>query len=171
MPFLDGPRFEAEHPNYHRCSIRVSRLTLLRCRRLAEREGWETADLARVLICLGGAFSFLALDIPEAGERFKSLANIGRAVRALDDALGKPARRPYASTGLGGGELLTLRLPQGLSNIVTAYATRSGRSLSHVLGMFLDRGLIIYLKGENALLDAIRSLGAQRHAPNSTSRG
>jgi len=24
--------------------------------------------------------------------------------------------------------------------------------------MFLDRGLVIYLKGENALLDAIRSL-------------
>jgi len=159
MPSLDSPRFESEHP-YHRCSIRVSRLTLLHCRRLAEREGWETADLARVLICLGGAFSFLALDIPNIGERFKSLANIGRAVAALDATLGKPARRPYASTGLGGGELLTLRLPQGFSNIVTAYATRSGRSVSQVLGMFLDRGLVIYLKGENALLEAIRSLGA-----------
>jgi hypothetical protein len=133
---------------------------LRHCRRLAEREGWEIADLARVLICLGGAFSFLALHIPDAGEGFKTLATLGRAVGALDDALGKPGRRPYASTGVGGGELLTLRLPQGLSNIVTAYASRSGRSVSHVLGMFLDRGLVIYLKGENALLDAIRSLGA-----------
>jgi len=156
---LDGPRFESEHP-YRRCSIRVSRVTAMHCRRLAGREGWETADLARVLICLGAAFSFLALDIPEAGERFKTLANLGRAVRALDNALGKPARRPYASTGLGGGELMTLRLPQGLSNIVTAYATRSGRSVSRVLGMFLDRGLVIYLKGKNALLNAIRSLKA-----------
>lgn len=156
---MDGPRFESEH-QYHRCSIRVSRVTATHCRRLAEREGWETADLARVLICVGGAFSFLSLDIPEAGERFKTLANLGRAVRALDVAIGKPARRPYASIGIGGGELLTLRLPQGLSNIVTAYAARSGRSVSQVLGMFLDRGLVIYLKGENALLEAIRFLGA-----------
>jgi hypothetical protein len=158
MPSLDLPRLESEHP-YHRCSIRVSRLTLLHCRRLAEREGWETADLARVLICLGGAFSFLALDIPDAGEGFKTLATLGKAARVVDAAIGKPARRPYASTGQRGSELLALRLPQGLSNIVTAYATRSGRSVSHVLGMFLDRGLVIYLKGENALLDAIRSLG------------
>lgn len=159
MPSLDSPRSESEYP-YHRCSIRVSKLTLLHCRRLAEREGWETADLARVLICLGGAFSFLAVDIPEAGERFKTLATLGKAARVVDTATEKRARRPYASAGPGGSELLTLRLPQGLSYIVTAYATRSGRSMSHVLGMFLDRGLVIYLKGEKALLDAIRSLGA-----------
>lgn len=156
---MDGPRFESEHP-YHRCSIRVSKVTALHCRRLAEREGWEAADLARVLICLGGAFSFLALDIPEAGERFKTLSTLGKAASVVDTAIGKRTQRPYASTGPGGSELLTLRLPQGLSNIVTAYATRSGRSVSQVLGMFLDRGLVIYLKGENALLGAIRSLGA-----------
>jgi hypothetical protein len=159
MPSLDGPRFEPQRP-YLRCSIRVSKVTALHCRRLAEREGWEAADLARVLICLGGAFSFLALDIPEAGERFKSLATLGKAARVADTAIGKRARRPYASTGPGGSALLTLRLPQGLSNIVTAYATGSGRSVSHVLGIFLDRGVVIYLKGENALLHAIRSLGA-----------
>jgi hypothetical protein len=139
--------------------MRVSKLTL-RFRRLAEREGWEAADLERVLISLGGAFSFLALDIPEAGERFKTLPNLCRAVRALDATHGKPAQRPYTSSGPGSSELLTPRLRQGLSNIVTAHATKNGRSVSQVLGMFLDRGLVIYMKGENAHLDASRSLGA-----------
>jgi hypothetical protein len=113
-------------------------------------------------MCLGGAFSFLALDIPEAGERFKTLARTGRAVRGLDAASGRLTRRPYRPAGLGGSELLRLRLPQGFSDIIAAYASASSRSVSQVLGMFLDRGLVIYLKGENALLDAMRSLQEER---------
>jgi hypothetical protein len=58
--------------------------------------------------------------------------------------------------------LTVLRLPQGSSEIVAAYATASGRSVSYGLGMLLNRGLVIHLKGENALVDAIHSLHEER---------
>ena len=62
---------------------------------------------------------------------------------------------------LGRG-FLTLRLPLGLSEIITTYAKTTGSSVNHVLAMFLECGLIIYLKGENTLLETVRSL-TQEH--------
>jgi len=75
--------------------------------------------------------------------------------------LSKVAHRPHASPGPGVSDLLALRLPQGLYEIITAYASTSGRSRNEVLVMFLERGLIIYLKGQNILLETIRSLRSE----------
>jgi hypothetical protein len=59
---------------------------------------------------------------------------------------------------VGGSGLITLRLPQGVSKIMTAYAQTCGSSPNSMLSMFLECGLIIYSKGEKSLLETMRSL-------------
>ena len=149
-------------PAYWRCSIRVSALIVQHLHWIASREGWQTSDLARALVCLGASGSFLRLGDPDAADRFKTLATVRPLLAALDVALGGTSRRPYAARRPSVSDLLALRLPRGLSEIITAYATKSGRSRNGVLEMFLERGLIIYLKGQNILLETIRSLNPER---------
>lgn len=141
-----------------RASIRVSALVLEHCKRRAVIEGWQLSDLARVLVCLGATASFLRLQDPDALERFKTMATLDRAAKHLDMAIGKRRGRTNAPRQLGETVLLPLRLPRGLCRTITIYADTSGRSRNEVLAMFLERGLIIYLRGQNAMLDAIQSL-------------
>ena len=148
-------------PAYWRCSLRLSRFMAAHCRRLAIREGWEIADLARMLICLGAIASFLSLREQETAESFKRRAIMSETVTVLDSVLGRPSRRPHALPGIGESELLTVRLPLGLSRIVAAYANTSGRSVNHALRIFLERGLIMYMKGENNLLETVRSINEE----------
>jgi len=147
---------------YWRCSIRVSALIVQHLHWIASREGWQASDLARVLVCLGASGSFLRLGDPDTADRFKTLATLGPVFAALDVALGRPSRRPHASPGPGVSDLLALRLPPGLCEIITAYATKSARSRNEVLVMFLERGLIIYLKGQNILLETIRAAASPK---------
>ena len=129
---------------------------------MAAREGWQLADLARVLICLGAAFSFLTLEDPETAKRFKTIASVSKMLSMLDAALHTPTRRSRAANGIARTELLALRLPRGLCGINTTYASTRGNARNEVLTWFLERGLIIYMKGENALLHTIRSLTQDR---------
>jgi len=154
---LQGTHQSRKDP-YWRCSIRVRLLIVAYIERIAVREHWEVSDLARVLICLGASGSFLRLGDPEVSDRFKTLANVRSGLNALDATLGTPSHRLHARPSAGGSELVALRLPQGLSRIVTTYARRRGSSRNEVLAMFLERGLIIYLKAENILLETIRSI-------------
>lgn len=151
----------ASKPAYWRCSLRLSRFTVAYCGQLAIRDGWEVADLARTLICIGAVVSFLSLKKGETVERFKKRAMLRRTLGALDSVLGHPIRRPYAYAGIGQSELLTVRLPPGLSRTIRDYVNASSMSMNHVLGVFLQHGLIIYMKGENSLLDTIRSLAQE----------
>jgi hypothetical protein len=157
---LQGTHQNSRDP-YWRCSIRVSGLIAVHFERIAIMEHWEVSDLARMLICLGASGSFLRLGDPEASDRFKTLAKGGRMLNALDATLGKPSGRPHAFPGIGRSELLALRLPQGLSRIITTYARTRGSSRNEVLAMFLERGLIIYLKAEKILLETIRSISTE----------
>jgi hypothetical protein len=134
------------------------------------REHWELSDLARMLICLGASGSFLRLGDPEASERFKTLAKVGPALHELDAALGRPRRRPYASPGTGRSDLIALRLPRGLSEIITTYARTRGSSRNEVMAMFLEHGLIIYLKAENILLKTIRSISTEPASTKETGK-
>jgi len=149
---------ETEHKAYWRCSIRVSRIALTVCKHVAEREGWELADLVRTLICLGAAFSFLGLKQTEFEARYRKRILLRRMMSELGSFLGKPVRRPYASSRTGGNEVVTLRLPQGLSEIITTYARMSGCSLNHVLAALMQGGLVIYSKSKDKLLQMSRSL-------------
>jgi hypothetical protein len=159
---LQGTHQSRRDP-YWQCSIRISSSIAAYAERIAIREHWEVSDLARMLICLGASGSFLRLGDPEASERFKTLAKVGPALHALDATLGKPSHRPYASPGTGTSDLVALRLPRGLSEIITTYARTRGSSRNEVLAMFLERGLIIYLKAQMILLETIRSISTEPH--------
>lgn len=167
---LRGTHLHQRDP-YWRCSLRISALIAEHLRRIALRDGWEISDLARALICLGASASFLRLQDAEAAERFKTLATLGRAAGVLDAVLGKLSRRPRASPGVAVSDLLGLRLPQGLLRVITAYAATSGRSRNEALVMFLERGLIIYLKGQNILLETIRSLKLEQAKAEGNEKG
>jgi len=134
------------HRAYVRWKIRTHVSLTHQCRQLAEQEGWETADLLRVLILLSTTPKFLSLP---GNERFQKQVELRRIA-------GKRAYSPR----VGGGytELLSVRLPQGLSRLITAYAELTGQSRNVLVVWLLETGLLIYLKAENAFLEAIRSL-------------
>jgi len=143
-PNLGGWR---ERPRgYVRLKIRIRASLGHHLRWLAEREGWETADLLRVLICLSATPKFLSLP---RNERFQRQAQLRRIT----------GKRAY-SPGLGGSDtvLLPVRLPQGPSRLITMYADLAGHSKNQLMVRFIEMSLVIYLKAENALLKAIRSL-------------
>ena len=140
-------RGHPERPGgYVRWKIRTRPSLAYQCRRLAQREGWETADLLRVLLCLSATPKFLSLP---GNERFQKQAQLRRMT-------GKRAYSPR----VGGGHtvLLSVRLPQGPSRLITAYADLTGRSRNELIVRFIEMGLVIHLKAENAFLQAIRSL-------------
>jgi hypothetical protein len=143
---------------YVRRSVRVSRLVAERCRHIAELEGWETADLVRTLVCMGAAFAFLRLEKAEFQKRHRRRVMLSRMLGQLNPILGERSRRPHALPRVGGSGLITLRLPQGVSKFMTAYAQTCGSSPNSMLSMFLECGLIIYSKGEKSLLETMRSL-------------
>jgi hypothetical protein len=152
---------QSQRDPYWRCSIRISAMIAVHIERIATREHWEVSDLARTLICLGASGSFLRLGDPEASERFKALARTGQTLNAIDATLGKASRSPHASPEIGRSELIALRLPRGLAGIITTYARTRGSSRNAMLTMFLQHGLIIYLKAENILLETIRSISTE----------
>ena len=149
---------EEYRPAYVRRSVRVSRLAAERCRQIAVLEGWETADLLRTLVCMGAAFAFLRLKKAEFQKRHRRRVMLSRMLGQLNPILGERSRRPHALPRVGGSELITLRLPQGVSKIMAAYAQTCGSSPNNMLSMFLECGIIIYSKGEKSLFETMRSL-------------
>ena len=119
------------------------------------------SDLARMLICLGAAGTYLRLGDPEVSDRFKTLASMGAGLNELNTILHGVSRRPHASRGLARSELFALRLPTGLTSLITTYARTKGRSRNEALTVFLERGLIIYLKAEMILRETIQSVEAE----------
>ncbi|MGB9022894.1 MAG: hypothetical protein WCC94_05605 [Candidatus Bathyarchaeia archaeon] len=149
---------EEYRPAYVRRSVRVSRLAAECCRHIAALEGWETADLLRMLVCMGAAFAFLRLKKAEFQKRYRRRVMLSRMLGQLNPVLGERSRRPHAPPRVGGNELITLRLPQGVSKIMKAYAQTCGSSPNSMLSMFLECGLIIYSRGKKSLLETMRSL-------------
>lgn len=147
-----------------RGSVRVSAYRLEHCRIRALEEGWQLAELAQMLICLGMTLYFLRLRSSEALERFKLLATMNRAYGALDTALGRrPRGRRNERKQIGKTTLLPVHLPRGLYDLVSAYSATTGISRNALLSRFLEAGFIIYMLGQNALLKTLRSLQEERH--------
>jgi hypothetical protein len=113
---------------------------------LARSEGWETADLLRLVILLSAASRFLTLP---GNERFQKQVQLHRIT----------GRRGY-SPRVGGSNtvLLSVRLPQGAAQLITTYASLTGQSRNELVIGLLEVGLVMYLKAENAFLEAIHSL-------------
>jgi hypothetical protein len=124
-------------------------------RRIALEDGWEFADLIRVLICLGADASFLSLNNPEKRDRFKTKAYLAKAARALDAMLGKPTPGGYSNRQSRDTSVLSIRIPKSFDTIVSTYA--AGSSVNATYELFLVSGLILHMKGQNALLAALSS--------------
>lgn len=118
-----------------------------------------------MLISLGATSYFLRLRHPEASERFKRLARMSEASRLLDMAVGRrPRGRRNEPKHIGETTLLPVHLPRGFYELVSTYSSATGTSRNALLSRFLEAGYIIYMKGQNSLLETIRSLQEERRA-------
>jgi len=129
---------------YRRWKIRIDSRLAYQCRRIAQQGGWETSDFTRAMICL--AATATCLGIPRS-DTFKKRV----ALHAIS------GRRVYA-TPLGGTKLVSIHLPQQLAEVLTLYADLVGDSKSSLAGSLLERGLVMYLKGEKSLLEAAKKV-------------
>ncbi len=53
---------------YLAVTIRIPEPLAIQCRELAQKLGWQQADLVRALICVGGTFAFLTAKAPDRQE-------------------------------------------------------------------------------------------------------
>jgi len=137
---LDSPR------GYVQSKIRTRVRLAYHCKRLAQSEGWETADLLRVLICLSALSKFLALP---GNERLQTQVQ-------LHGITGKRGYSPRV--GATKTVLLSVRLPRGVAQLIATYASLTGQSRNGLVIGLLELGLVPYLKAENAFLEANGSL-------------
>jgi len=137
---------QASPRGYVQWKIRTRVRLAYHCKRLARSEGWETADLLRVLILLSATSKFLTLP---GNERFQTQVQLHRTI-------GKRGYSPRV--GASNTVLLSVRLPRGAAQLITTYASLTGQSRNELVIGLLEVGLVAYLKAENAFLEAIRSL-------------
>jgi hypothetical protein len=146
-------------------SVRVSGLLLEHCRTRALEEGWKLSELARMLISLGATSYFLRLRHPEVSERLRRLATMREASNVLDMAVGRrPRGRRNEPKHIGRTTLLPLHLPRGFYELVSSYSSATGTSRNALLSRYLEAGYVIYMKGQNSLLETICSLQEERRA-------
>jgi hypothetical protein len=125
-----------------------------------------------MLISLGATSYFLRLGHPEAAERFKQMATMSEMSSTIDMALGRRARgRRNQPKQIGETTLLPVHLPRGFYQVVSSYSSATGQSRNALLSRFLEAGYIIYMKGENSLLETIRSLQEERQASRAEKTG
>jgi hypothetical protein len=118
-----------------------------------------------MLISLGATSYFLRLRHPEVSERFKRLATMSEASSGLDMAVGiRPRGRRNEPKHIGATTLLPVHLPRGFYELVSTYSSATGTSRNALLSRFLEAGYLIYMKGQNSLLETICSLQEERRA-------
>ena len=133
----DSPR------RYVRWKIRTRVSLAHHCRSVARRQGWETADLLRLLILLSATSEFLALP---RNERFQTQVQLHRIT-------GKRGYSPRV--GSTNTILLSVQLPQAAAQLITTYASPTGQSRNELVIGLIEVGLLAYLKAENTFLEAI----------------
>jgi hypothetical protein len=115
-----------------------------------------------MLICLGATAYFLRLRNPEASELFKRITTMSDMSQRLDMAVGRRRGRRNEPKQIGETTLLPMHLPRGFYDLISTYSGTTGRSRNATLNRFLESGFLIYLRGQNTLLETIRSLHAER---------
>ena len=118
------------------------------------------SDFGRTLVTLAAAATWLGLEGEENLAMLKSVVGLGR----ISDAIGRviPAirhGRPYAPRTSQDTDVITLILPSGLARLIVAYANIHRFSKNDLCGSLLMKGLMIYMAGEKAFLQAIASNG------------
>jgi hypothetical protein len=150
---------------YRRLSVRLSTRLAVRIGQLALRDGWELSDLARALVILAATGAWLGLRKEENVARLTEHVGLNRASIALKRAIhGSGSKRPYAPRGSAETSVFTLILPVNFSALIELYANAIGCSKNDLCRSLLTKGLIVYLRGQKAVIQALRGIAGHPEA-------
>ena len=136
---------------------------------LASNMGSSLASICQVLIIAGSIFEFVKL---EDSERLREFASVARANSLADEVADEnkwkrilvslsrtntvlvngPTRN---SPHIEGAELMKVRLPPTFLHRIDLYAKLMKSSRSAILTRFFERGLLLYMRSQQALMRAV----------------
>ncbi len=139
---------------YLAVTIRIPEPLAIQCRELAQKLGWQQADMVRALICVGGTFAFLTAKSPDRQQAAEKLLG-GLKLPELSRSYSmNPWSRNYASRLPGRkSTFLSMSLPKSLCDLVGAYADLKEASRNEAYYKLLHQGLLAYLKAQTSLLE------------------
>jgi hypothetical protein len=127
---------------YKRLSLYLDTLQVYPIKRLASMEGWEVADLLRVLTVLGLL------------EAFQETEHLTRRLKY--GALARYMLRPFKAERAS-SVVMDLRLPEGLAMIVDVYARKTAASRNQALSRFILAGTKSYCEAKLSFLRALKA--------------
>jgi hypothetical protein len=135
---------------------------------LAVKDGWELSDLTRSLVVLSAIGSWFGLRREENAARLLDIAALKGISTAMERAIhGSGPKRSYALRRGGETEVLTLILPVNLADFIELHAKVIGLSKNALCRSLLTKGLVIYLRSEKLLIEALRQVANhQETRPN-----
>ena len=127
---------------YRRLSLYLDKLQAYPIKRLASMEGWEVADLLRVVIVLGLL------------EAFQDTEHLTRRLKygALARDMIRPLKAECASS-----VVMDLRLPEGLAMMVDVYARKTAASRNQVLSELILAGTKAYCETDLSFHKALKA--------------
>ena len=147
---------------------------------LANHMDSNLASICQVLIIAGSIFEFVKLEDAEHVRQFASAAQGNRLADEVADenrwkrtilslsrsntilVSGPPRNRPH----IEGAELVKVRLPPTFLRRIDLYAGLMESSRSAILTRFFERGLLLYMRSQQALMRAVlEAMKAQRQKP------
>jgi hypothetical protein len=127
---------------YRRLSLYLDKLQAYPIKRLASIEGWEVADLLRVVIVLG------LLEAFQDTERLTRRLKYGALARDMF----RPLKAECASS-----VVMDLRLPEGLAMMVDVYARKTAASRNQVLSELILAGTKAYCETDISFHKALKA--------------
>jgi hypothetical protein len=138
------------------------------------------ASICQVFIIAGSIFEYVKLEDTERVEQFASAARANNLADEVADenrwkrtilllnrsntvlVSGPTRNRPH----IEGAELVKVRLPPTFLRRIDLYAKLMKSSRSAILTRFLERGLLLYMRSQQALMRAIlEAVKAQKDSP------
>jgi hypothetical protein len=136
---------------------------------IADGMGSTLAELCQVMILTGSIFEYVPFENAAHLGEFVSAARMNKSADGVDEE--NPLRETLISlahtkslivSGPGrnrphieGSELMKVRLPPGFVNKIDLYAKLTKATRSAILTRFFEKGLLLYMRSQRALMTAI----------------
>lgn len=127
---------------YRRLSLYLDKLQAYPIKRLASIEGWEVADLLRVVIVLGLL------------ETFQDTEHLTKRLKY--GALARDMLRPFKAE-CASSVVMDLRLPEGLAMMVDVYTRKTAASRNQVLRELILAGTKAYCETDLSFHKALKA--------------
>ncbi len=136
---------------------------------LARNMGTTLAGLIQVMVLTGSILEYIKLENPADLEEFVSAAHMNRLADEVDQensfkevlvslsrtqtvlVSGPTRNRPH----IEGSELMKVRLPPRFVGRIDLYARLTKSTRSAMLTRFFERGLLLYMRSQTALMRAV----------------